>query len=459
MPNIISAFILGLSIACLSPARAEKRLGKHIYEKEHNDLPEIIENRYFRVLTSRNSFDYHIYQGRPRGYQFELMKAFTKRLNKKYAKKGLKFQFELIPADYDELIPMLKAGQGDIIAANLTATDKRKESVSFSSPLREVEELLVTRVELKDRTPFQKRIALRKSSSYFESIKKWNQENPDRFFAVDLVDEDLTPEAIMEQVSLGTYDYALVDSNLYEVAKEVFDDLRLTQEQPFKGKPQQIALATRKDSKELLKELNAFVPKVKKGSLLGNIIDKKYFNDALLLKSSESSSRISPYDDLLKKYADTYDWDWKLLAALCFQESRFNQSIVNRWGAIGLFQIKQSTANEPYVDIPRVKGNKNAENNIHAGVKYLSWIREHFFGDLPKRRAIRLSLAAYNAGPTTVVKARELAQKMGLDSNIWFRNVELAMAKMKKSEPVDYVSQINKRYVGYSLLFPEGEED
>ncbi len=105
----------------------------------------------------------------------------------------------------------------------------------------------------------------------------------------------------------------------------------------------------------------------------------------------------------------------------------------------------------------KVRGKKNAENNVHAGVKYLSWIRDQFFGDLPKRRAIRMTLAAYNAGPTTVVKARKLADKMGLDPNVWFRNVELAMAKMKKSEPVDYVSQVNKRYVGYNLLFPESE--
>ncbi len=82
-----------------------------------------------------------------------------------------------------------------------------------------MEELLITRSELVNQSPFRKRIALRKSSSYYESVKKWNRESPENFFAVALVDEDLTPEAIMEQVSLGTYDYALVDSHLYEVGK------------------------------------------------------------------------------------------------------------------------------------------------------------------------------------------------------------------------------------------------
>lgn len=434
----------------------EQKLEGHLFEKEHNNLKQIIKNKYFRVITSRNSFDYHIYQGQPRGYQYELVKKFTERLNTKYVKDNdLKIQFEMIPADYDQMIPMLKDGKAEMIAANLTITSERKEDVAFTKALQEISELIVTRSKLIKNDVFKKKLAIRKSSSYFEIISKWNKENPEKFFGVELIDEDLTPENILELISRGKYDYTLIDSNLFEVGKEVFSNLALSKTQPFANRKSELAIAVRKSNQELLSELNSFVPKVKKGSRLGNIIERKYFDDAILLKTQEiaEEGKISPYDELFKKYASKYGWDWKLLAALCFQESRFNQDIINRWGAIGLFQVKQMTADEPYVNIKHIRGKKNAENNIHAGVKYLTWIKDRYFKGLPERRKIRMALAAYNAGPTRVIKARKLARKMGLNPDIWFRNVELAMAKMRKAEPVNYVSEINKRYASYKLLF------
>jgi len=150
-----------------------------------------------------------------------------------------------------------------------------------------------------------------------------------------------------------------------------------------------------------------------------------------------------------------YKFDWRLLSALSFQESRFDQSITNKWGAIGLFQIKQMTANEPYIKIKNITGHENTENNIHAGTKYLSWIRNRYF--VPNKLMhdedkIRMTLAAYNAFPRRVLQAISQAKKMGLDPNKWFRNVELAMLKLGYPEPVIYVSEINKHYVGYTLL-------
>lgn len=442
---------------------AAEKLSVHIMEPEDNDLTEIIENRYFRVLTSRNAFDYHVYQGKQRGYQFELMQAFAKSLNKKYRKKGLRIQFELIPADYDQLIPLLLAGKGDMIAANLTVTPGRIKKVAFTKPLKTVKELIVTRKELADKDIFATslsggsiKVAARKSSSYYETIQSWNKSNPKRKLGIQLMDENLTPESIMELVSKRKADYALIDSHLFEAAQRLYPNLALAKEQVFEEKDSSLAIAVRKKSPKLLRELNQFIPKVRDGSRLGNIIKDKYFNDALLLKHKASEDgELSPYDELFKKYGKKYKWDWRLLAALCFQESRFNQDIINPWGAIGLFQVKQMTADEPYVGISDIRGPDKAERNIHAGVRYLSWIRDRYFKKLPQRRRIRLSLAAYNAGPRTVLRARKLTAKMGLDPNIWFRNVELAMAKMRKAEPVSYVSEINKRYVSYSLLLGE----
>jgi membrane-bound lytic murein transglycosylase MltF len=90
-----------------------------------------------------------------------------------------------------------------------------------------------------------------------------------------------------------------------------------------------------------------------------------------------------------------------------------------------------------------------------AGLKYLSWIKGRYFdieAEMRERDRIRMALAAYNAGPRTLINARRRAFKLGLDPNRWFRNVELALLDMRKVEPVKYVSEINQRYLAYVLL-------
>jgi membrane-bound lytic murein transglycosylase MltF len=164
---------------------------------------------------------------------------------------------------------------------------------------------------------------------------------------------------------------------------------------------------------------------------------------------------LSTYDDEFRNYAEQYGFDWRLMAAMAYQESRFRQNIRNRYGATGLFQIKPKTAKEPYVDIYPIAGEENASNNIHAGVKYLAWIKNRYFDgieEMRERDRVRLALAAYNAGPATIINARNKAKRMGLDPLRWFRNVELALLAMRKPEPVKYVSEINQRYLSYVML-------
>lgn len=439
---------------------ATQELASHIKHQRYGGLKRIIKEKYIRVLTTKNSFDYYIYQGRHKGIQYEMVKEFVKHLNKRYSKERnkLKIQFELIPVDHDELIPMLKAGKGDLIAAGMSITEKRKNEVAFSKPYRKVNEVIVTRAQNIMQSYDGKTFSIRKSSSYFESIQKYNQSvDESKRLKINLVDEQLQTGNIIELISLGKFDYTMADSYLAEMALETFEGLAV-HENHIMGKNIGLAWAVRKADKKLLKEINKIMPRIKKGTLLGNVFDKKYFQDFNRIQSKEfdkKTSHLSKYDDLIKKYAKKYNLDWRLMAALCFQESHFKANIKNRWGAIGLFQIKQMTANEPYVNIRKIAGLKNVENNIHAGIKYFNWIKDRYFDSNPKmneKARLRMAMAAYNAGPARVLKARKLAIKMGLNPNLWFRNVELAMLKLRKIEPVTYVSEINKRYVSYLLL-------
>ena len=422
---------------------AAKDLDDHLEDIEKNDIIQIKKNKYIRILTTKNEFDYYIYEGQHKGYQYEMIKAFIKYINKKYVKKSkIKIQFEMIPVDYDELIPMLNAGKGDLIASNLTITKKRSKLVSFSKPIKKTDEVLVSNNKIKE----IKKVYVRKSSSYYQTLMKQDYE-------IITVDESLSTTEIIEKVSSGEYEATVSDRYYADIAKKVFKNINISKN-PI-AKSRKIAWAVRKESPGLLWILNRFLPKIKKGSLLGNVFKRRYFQDVNHILKYKKEKRISPFDELIKKYAMQYNWDWRLLVSLCYQESRFNPKVNNKWGAIGLFQIKQMTANEPYVNINKIKGIKNIENNIHAGVKYLTWIKNRYFDPIrgmKEKDRVRLTIASYNAGPGRVRRAIKKAKKMKLNSKKWFRHVEFALAKLNYMEPVNYVSEINKRYISYKLL-------
>lgn len=415
-------------------------------------LDKILKEKSIRFITTPSAFDYYIYQGQHKGYQYELAKLFVNYLNNKYLKNDpVKIRFEMIPLSFVDMIDALNASKGDVISANLTITNERLKKVAFTDEIRSSQEIIVTRNELKNSTIWHKRIAVRKGTSFFEHIYNWNKNNPESFLAVDYVDKSLEIENTLELLAYGKYDYAMTDSHIFELTQNIHPSLVKANQQPFK-KITKIAWATRIKDIKLREEINNFIPKIKEGSLLGNIFHRRYFEDLEVISDARNTNKISAYDELIKKYSKKYQVDWRLMSALAFQESRFKAHINNKWGAIGLFQIKKSTASEPYVNIKKIKGVQNVENNIHAGIKYFAWIRDTFFNKMNEKEKINFTLAAYNAGPGALKRARKKAKKMKLNPNKWKKNTEFALINLNKLEPVKYVSEIRKRYKSYKLM-------
>jgi len=437
-------------------------LGNHIGERYAASLEQVLERRFLRVLTSRNSFDYFINKGHQGGYQFEMARAFAEFLNAAHVKgrKELKIQFELMPVSNDQLIPMLLDGRADMIAARLTVTPERDGQVRFSMPYREVDELVVTHAgtpPLEDVLELSgKQVAVRRSSSYHTSLVELNERLAANGLApvrLEPVDESLETERIMALLADGHFDYSVADSIVADTAAEIYPQLRVLHDVKLR-EGGELAWATHPGASGLADAMNSFLPKYRHGSLLGNVAVKKYF-EGHRERMNKDDETLSPYDDLFRQHAEAFGFDWRLMAALSYQESRFKQSARNRSGAVGLFQIKPMTAAEPYIDIPDIVGAENAGNNIHAGIKYLAWIKERYFDSIPEMRErdrVRMALAAYNAGPRMLINARLRAERLGLDPLRWFRNVELALLDMRKPEPVKYVSEINQRYVSYVML-------
>ena len=197
--------------------------------------------------------------------------------------------------------------------------------------------------------------------------------------------------------------------------KEVLPDIRV-EEQVVLNTGGRVAWAVRKDNPELLASLNTFAKSVRQGTLTGNVLFNRYYDETEWIEnplSEKREKRLFETLDLIKKYAARYGFDWIAIAAQAYQESHFDQSKKSRAGAVGVMQILPQTAADPNVGIADVH---RAENNIHAGVKYMHFLRNRYFSDpgIYEKDRMNFSYAAYNAGPSRIISLRNRAKQQGL---------------------------------------------
>ena len=156
----------------------------------------------------------------------------------------------------------------------------------------------------------------------------------------------------------------------------------------------------------------------------------------------EFDDEISNFDPLIKKTATNMDWDWRLLSALIFQESKFNPNCKSWVGALGLMQVMPNTAKQ--FGVRHTNELKNPERNLHAGSSYIQWMENHYFNDslMKKEERVKFIIASYNVGIGHVTDAQKLAKKYGLNPNVWNEHVEkMILAKM---EPKYYKDPVCK---------------
>jgi membrane-bound lytic murein transglycosylase MltF len=215
----------------------------------------------------------------------------------------------------------------------------------------------------------------------------------------------------------------------------------------------EIAWAFRKKSPKLAQVVNEFVKTTKKGTLLGNIVFKRYLKENKWARNALNPEELEKFQDvvnLFQKYADRYEFDYLLTGALAYQESQLDNNKRSQVGAMGIMQMLPATASDKNVGIPDIE---KLENNIHAGHKYLRFLQDRYFSDpaIDTLNRYLFTFAAYNAGPAKVAKLRKEAEQEGLDPDVWFNNVEVIAAKRIGRETVQYVGNIYKYYISYKL--------
>lgn len=411
-----------------------------------------------RLVTLNRPDTYFTAGGEFYGFEYEMVRRFAR-------KHDLALEVVIAPHE-DELIPILLEGRADVAAGFITPTAAvRAQGVSFSTPYHASEGQLVGRRN--ERRPLHPvdlqsvKVAVSERSPYLDHLRSIRQAGVS--FDLQLLPEGTEDSFIMEGVRNGRFQYGVADRFLVSVDTAIEGTLvgAMTI-----GDAEPHAWAVRLAHQKLLAQLNAFWNNTYQTSAHRRT-HYKYFapgGEAQPYKNEftflRDKGQISPYDDIVQRFARYYDFDWRLILALMYEESRFDPEAVSSAGARGLMQVKDVAAEE--VGIEDVSDPQNA---IHAGVKYLDWVRSHLEADLDVRDRIWFSLVGYNAGIARLLDARTLAGEMKLDTRRWQGQVEVAFQKLPQSgmrdgkhvtlQPqttIGYIERIQARYQAYVRL-------
>jgi membrane-bound lytic murein transglycosylase MltF len=421
----------------------------------------MLKRRVIRALVPFSRTFFFLDRGRKRGLTYDELMEYEKFLNRRAKNRSLNVHIVVIPTPRNRLFSDLVAGYGDIAAGNLTITPERKKLVDFSDPtMVNVREIIVSGpASPKVSSIFDlsgKEIVVRKSSSYYESLQTLNTTLASigkKPIKVTIADEYLEDEDLLEMVNSGILPFIIIDSHKGEFWAKIFPRIRLHHELKLRTGGE-IAWAIRKHSPRLKKSVNRFVRTIRKGTLTGNILFRRYLQNTGYIKnilSEKSRKRYEKTISLFKKYAGKYDFPYLLLTARAYQEAGLDQSKRSAAGAVGIMQILPSTARDKNVNIKNIN---RLENNIHAGTRYLRFMANRYFSDsklTPLNRDL-FTIASYNAGPGRVARLRKEAARRGLDPNVWFNNVEVVAAARIGRETVQYVRNIYKYYVAYDYI-------
>jgi membrane-bound lytic murein transglycosylase F len=443
------------------------------YPDIHVDLDRIRERGKLIAITSYSSTSYFLYRGKPMGYEYELLKNLCSHL-------GLELEIR-VAEDMDKIIDMLLKGEGDLISYGMAVTRERQAKMAFTEPHTKTHQVLVQRKpdgwrDMKEheienaliRDPLDligKTVHVRRDSAYYSRLKNLMGEIGGTI-NIQTVPGNTETEDLIRKVANGEIDYTVSDYNIAAINATYYENIDIDTSVSFN---QRIAWALRKTSPQLLEEINAWIREMRKTSDYYVIYNRYFKNDKAFRRRidseyfSKSGDRISKYDELLKEKAGELSWDWRLLASLVYQESRFSPDVESWAGAVGLMQIMPNTAEQLGLD-----NVEDPEANLTAGVEYLKELQQ-VFKDVPDREErIKFVLAAYNVGIGHVEDARHLAAKYGADSNVWTGQVESWIQKKSQpryynddvvefgycrgTEPYRFVREILERYGQYKLF-------
>jgi membrane-bound lytic murein transglycosylase F len=413
--------------------------------KGTRDLPGILQRGRLTAITDYNSTNYFIYRGQPLGYQYELLQDLADHMN---------IKLEVVVSNrLEETFNCLRMGDCDLIAMNLAITGHRRSQVNFIIPHGQTRQVLVQRkpTNWKKLSPSQleralirnqldlagKRVYVQHNSAYYRRMLHLAEEIGD---TIEILDVPEDAETLIMLVADGQIDYTVCDENVALVNQTYYPNLDVQTAVSF---PQNLAWAVHSEADELKKAIDDWLRQYRRSARHAVIYNKYFKNErsASIVKSdlfTLGSGKISVYDTYIKEYSERIGWDWRLLASMIYQESRFDPRARSWAGAFGLMQLMPVTAQRFGINM-----NSPARDQINAGTQFISWLDKRFSPSVPDpEERIKFILASYNVGPGHVFDAIRLADKNGKDPGKWHDNVDEFL--LKKSNPDYYLDPVVK---------------
>jgi len=437
------------------------------------DLPEILQKGKLTVLAENSSTSYFIYKGKKMGFEYEILKLFAEEM-------GVELEIKVVQ-NLDSLISLLNRGEGDLIACNYTVTRERNKVISFSTPFLQSQQVLVQRKPqgwekmneeewkaMMLNNPAQlakKNIQVWQNSSYYERLVHLQEEIGDTIYFEGL-QGNIGGEELIEMVSDGIIDYTITEDNVAQVNGQFFDNLYTGLELSVE---QRLAFGLRKTSHLLKVKLDEWLIDFMEKSTY-KYIKRKYFESPKFSKNARTDytslngKSISQFDALFKQAAEKTGWDWRLLAAISYQESKFNPSALSFGGAYGMMQFMPNTGPHygVYPDSPPEVQILGGAKKLKADEKFWTDVTDDF-----ERK--KFAMASYNAGRGHIKDAQRLAKKHGLNPLIWDDNVEKMLLNLSKQEYYQdevvrhgmmrskityrYVNEVMKRYFEWVAVY------
>ncbi|HHX32509.1 MAG TPA: transglycosylase SLT domain-containing protein [Bacteroidales bacterium] len=410
---LISLIIILLSVSCSEGGK----------NKNGHDLPQILQNDTLRVITLNSSTSYFIYRDQPMGYHYDMITEFSR-------------QHNLTPKitvaeNSNSMMKLLKNREVDVIAYDMPVTNEMRDSILYCGLQQITHQVLVQRAQHIDfmitdvANLIGKKVTVVKGSRFHDRIINLNNELGGGIIIEEIRGDTVLVEDLVRMVSRGEIEYTVADDDLAKFNQTYFNNIDVHLPISF---DQRSSWVVRMDSPILADSLNSWFKKSISQPAYLRII-KRYFEVAKgysdvhlpTFKSNLGEGVISPYDVYFRQYGEAVGIDWRLLAAVSYQESTFNSEGTSWAGAKGLMGLMPSTAASLGVDSDMLI---DPEANIRAGAEYLQKLIVFFNSVENKDEQLKLALASYNGGIGHISDARALAEKYGADKDVWDGSVE-----------------------------------
>ena len=458
MNKLFLLFILGLFMFSCGTSIQEPPVPKI---KELKGLESILKKDTLTVLTENGAISFYEYKDKYLGFEYEILDSFASHI-------GVELKIIEI-ANPNDFISYLNNGTGDVIACNKPIHMEDKKLHAFSIPYNHSFEVLVQRKSedsvIRDISKLKdKDIYIRNKSSFVKRILHLEDEIGENIHVKSISGYPVA-EDLIEMVSRGEIDYTISMENTARIEQACHPNIDIA---TLLSVRQNIAFGLRKSDEKLKEKLDFFLDNFLESEGY-KLLRKKYFDymkeTNFHIEDQDSITNLnivlSEYDELFKASALKRNWDWRFLASIAFQESRYDPNARGYGGAYGMMQFMPNTGPSfnVYPDSPPAV-------QIDAGMQYIDQLYNQWDQIESREQRLKFTLASYNAGKGHIEDAVRLAEMLGFNPHVWDDNVELMIKNLSipnyyRNAPVkygayrgpakDYVKSIYSRYISWKL--------